>query len=1122
MDTLISKSPLATVQLIPVFNYLNLLSDFLFTEYKLDSYNQYKQIPIVNSLYEYLEDHHDNITMHTKLIQNLLKGSDLYGEKDHENVDEIFVNTMFDYIISSLVFDKYGNIYGFLADTIRKVENLQLDNVLKVIKETLKNATFDNEYGPNSVLTELAVNRIYTDIILPIFPKPKTNLSILSLDYIFAQAGSTYLRLGSINDTYYSDFENNNNIKYFNENLFDEYLITGHIIRNLLHYKKIDILVLRVFALPALLYYSTTEDKVKHESITNIIFNPDHWMTAYDKFLIYLHNAYNQIEDQLKNDYTYKIHLEFSNFQNRASMAKSIIDLNCSFFSDKTFPNSQVSEHYKCSPVVALPNINKWYNDQVYSLSEIYGNYDLQITLKCLKESLVGDFDDVVIKLVVTNSELVNTNFTTFQYLSYDLLEFYYTNYNTSDYYALLRNDYTVTLINELDNPELFQRQIGPSFQRFKRFANRIILKSGNEGITELSEKLMKYKKERFKSYLTLFNYSLKNNEWWKEFGLSLVPFYPCLSKLVNYNNNQENLCEKDIIKFLNKFPDMLTRITNVNTRSLLSVFGTNLKTILLNDVIIKTIDTLVVSYNVSYLSTQNELDIKAYSNQVSLHVEEPTFETMSISKEGIQLVKKIFSNLKEKISYNFTFVNYVLHRMVYLQNIILKEIGHVDENKFRKLFVYSVNYNTGYGYKFINIYNTTTATLRTEYESKEKIFSTLLLDLPENRKTHIKINNASFEFEPNDYLFEIYNQLRKKSTILLLSGIWNHHDNENCMDYQQLELTKHSNDCLRHWRFMEKIRQLEVAVDKLRNNIIIDGGLVATDVEIRNELKKYTFPDDSVFLFYFVSEWKKNKKFEQSDWSRSCIIENSDLLNELRFDLYLEKNNITITNGLDRINVIYTYRERLKIEDGTTIENIIRNFNDQKAGFSVTFEDYYALRNFVTSGYTRISGDTPEAKRMKLALYKLAIRQSDDLREEFEWTLFRLESKSIDIVDIDFSLGKQVILQKFTITSTNIAAAIRFAASEANGFRNILYEIKFFNHYFRIAIKTEVDKLESSNEKNIILLPGTEFEIYDILTLSIDGIGEVLKVILHVANDNIGKHQRYKNIMRKITELKV
>lgn len=99
-----------------------------------------------------------------------------------------------------------------------------------------------------------------------------------------------------------------------------------------------------------------------------------------------------------------------------------------------------------------------------------------------------------------------------------------------------------------------------------------------------------------------------------------------------------------------------------------------------------------------------------------------------------------------------------------------------------------------------------------------------------------------SFEFETNNIVYEINNQLQSNTKKIQFSGIWiNRHENENCTNNEYLEQTKHSNDCLRHWRFIKQFRSKEKAVKFLKNKVIIDGKH-ACEEEIHNELKKYTY----------------------------------------------------------------------------------------------------------------------------------------------------------------------------------------------------------------------------------------------------------------------------------------
>ncbi|XP_051164598.1 uncharacterized protein LOC127283640 [Leptopilina boulardi] len=1126
------SDPLATVQFISVINYLNILSDFLYTENYLTEVHQNKQIPIVNALYEYLEENRDNVSEKVKLIRKLLQGSDLYGERDNENFDIIFVNTMFDYIISSLVFAKYGNSYGFLAEIIRKTENLKFDYVLTMIRETLENTTFKNEYGSNSKLTPLSVNRIYNDIIMPLFPQPNTNISILSLDYIFAQAGSIYLRLGKISDVYYPDNENYT-YKYFQQNnyyLFDEYLAVGHIIKYLLYQKKIDSFTLHAFALPALLYYISTEKKVvtDDKTITNVIFQPQHWEKACSNLFQYLDNSFDKIKNQLTMDYTLKIHLAFSNFQNFAAMAELILDSECQFLS-KEYRETRISvyiqnaENFECQRGFVLRNLNDLYEEQIYNISEIYGKYDLEITQQSFRDSLIDDLHGVVVTLLFTNDQIVLDDHlnNSSQQLSYDLLEFYSPQNETFDYYALIRENYTVTIIKESDNPEIFRQKINFSIKKLIHSGHRIILKYANESTNKLTEELMKYKKKRFKSHLVSLN---DKSHWWKEFGLSLMPFYSCLNNITEHQFIKNNTCEKNIIKFINKFSNVSLHLIQKNTQSLLSSLGTTIKTIFLKETISKIVDV----NNDSNLLPQNDTPMDEVYDKFSLNMEEPSFKSFCRTQNGMILVVRIINDLEKNINYNFTSVKDILNKMQLLKFTYTKQIQMMVNGKKEQFLVNSLNDNTGYGYKFIIIRTSNNtqeiAQLRTGYEFKDEI---LIIPIMQNLslnnvKTYMKLNNT-IESKPY-FIYEINNQLRRKSTRVLFSGIPIYYiDNDKCNTEEYLEKTEHFGDCLREWRFKIKIINYEEeTVKSLRKQGILKRRHFSFEAKIRVILKYYTFLNDSS-IYYFIENLSKDLSFEKNDWSIKNIIDKSGYLKKLMYDIRLEKSNkVLLYDGERRINSIYTYRERCKIEKGTSLENIINDYNDQKACYSVTFEDYYAIRNFATTGDRRITADISEAKQMKIALYNLAVRQFEDLSEEFEFRLFRVDTKHLEFIAKELYVGKRIVLQKFTSTSAREESVMRFYSYPSSGFKNILYEYNFIGPYFRAEIEMKVEQFEVLWEKKNILLPGSVFTISQIKNVTISGMGNVLKVLLTSTFDSINeKYEWYKNIMNEIKRIK-
>ncbi|XP_043474160.1 uncharacterized protein LOC122506180 [Leptopilina heterotoma] len=1167
MDSSLSMNPLASVQLIPVINYLNLLSDFLFVEKSISEYDQHKPIPIINGLYQYFEDHRSNQTLILKLIRSLLLGSDLYGEKENENIDVIFVNTMFDYIISSLVFAKYGNIYGFLADTIRQEENLQFDYILGRVKENLRKAEFENEYGNSSTLTELSVSRIFNDLLMPLFPVSPYYINLLSLDYIFAQAGSTFLRLGRFNETYYTNFQNYTTINFDDGDIFNEYLLIGCIIENLLFHKVMDPLALKVFALPALCHYVSKKQETKNETIEKIIFNPHHWGAAYDYLFTYLDNSFTKIKNQLENDSVHQIHQVFTNFHSRAKFAKLVLDLKCKFLNDH-YRETRIpvyidnADYFKCRSGDVLPNINDWFNDQLHNIGEVYKKHDLEITLQLFKDSFAEDLQNIVINLVdATNNTGIDINFNNQQYLPYDLLELFDINYPVPHYYALVRENYTIRIISKNEEPELFHQTIGPSEEYILENAHRITLKFANESKQQFIDELINYKKDRLKTYLNYSENNLEHDEWWREFGLSLIPYYPCLTNITNnYQEINKFPCEKENIKFLNKLQDS-SHLINRKTQNLLLSLGTNLKTVFINDLIDGSVlDELETVHKITLSFLKFTTPVNKIYEKFSQHIEEPNMENSCITQEGINFVSTIIDFLERNINQSFPNSKRMLLKMQVLKTRYTIIVGNITEELNLSLYVNSWNRNVGYGYKFVNIRNKTNdaiilAQLRTSYELKKKIFISLISNLSKsneklyrnyNDEIYGNKNNVKFlKFSENsskleeillkyengklvpvndseNLIYEINNQLRREYIKTSFYGISIHnHDNSQCMTDHYLKKTKYFRICTRHWRHLTRMHQNQMIENELLKDKIDPNNLLKS--QMFNISTMYNFQNDTD-LIHFLNNWLKDKQFEFSVWTKNNVVDKSGLLNKLLYDIRLELENVTIPDGEKRINSIYTYRERCKIEEERTLEDIINDFNDQQAGDTITFEDYYAVRNFAISGYERITRGTREAKLMKNALYKLAIRQSNNVSEEYELKLFYFDSMPVDTFQYQFikdsqdiHLGKSIILQRFIRTSGSALAAKRIAGHPLDGFRNILYELNFYGPYLRAKIEISVNGTENLREKNVILLPGSEFQVERLAIVPGEKIGQYFKVVLSFKPKINDKYHMFKDIMRQM-----
>ncbi|XP_051164601.1 uncharacterized protein LOC127283643 [Leptopilina boulardi] len=1119
MDTF--KNPLETITLIPIYTYLNILSDFLFTELYLAEIDQNKPIPIVNALYEYIQYYENNQPEKVALIRNLLEGSDLYGAKKEEHVDITFVNAMFEYIISSIVFDKYGSIYGFLADIFCKAETLQIEEVLNIIKINLGNTSYENEYGDRSILSPLSVDRIYYDIILPMFPLPKANLSLLSLDYIYAQAGSMFLRAGRINNHNYIDFKENF-ANLTEDNLFDEYLVIGHVMETLILIEEQNFDMMKAFALPALTHFIFNSKYLyTYENMANIISDPDFWQAAYNSLFQYTAKAFNDINATLKNDIMIKMHKALSRFQSITALTETFMELYCADL-DENERNFTLSLHSNYSETIRCKNVNltEYFWNTNYNINELYEIYDFQIVQDAFPKALIDKLDSmqVIIKLLIPNN-ITHGVFAESEHLAYDVLEVFFPTGRRFDYYILKRENYSAILTNYANTQIFTEDRL--YFEKLFSVATSKILKRTDENVNVFIQNLVKYKKSRFESQLRIFDNCKEKNEqlksdWWKEFGLSLVPYYPCSSDTCRIN--YEKICATRIITLFYKYPKYITLKTiSNNSRSFLSSLGTKMTSLFLKIASNETVNEIVrVEQNYKF-SITNALNRDKIFDDICLHIKDPAFLLTFTTKDKISVLKELINSLKEKTDFSFTSVIGSLSKISTLKSNFYNSIGTIDENNSRLIFVNTLNNrtDTGYGYKFIFVSDnmSKTAQLRTDYEFKNQILVSQIRSSEKEVKIYVTFNNVTFKSEPKHMMYEINNQLQRYPTKVSFIGISIEADDydEKCNDMNYFKMWKPFNYCRRRGRFIEKSDYEERAVQFIKNNTNF------SEKQIRNMFEKYTFPN-STTLNKFINDLFKNTLFEEPTWSQNYIIDNSNILSELRYQSHFEGHDIREYDAEFRISSFYSKAERRRIEENTSLKNIVKNYNEQDARYSVTFHDYYAIRNYVTTGYTRITGDTHEAKLMKLALYKLAIRQSDNLKKDFELKLFIVDSKPIPFLRTA-TREEYITLQKFTQAYTSIESAIRFAGYPAAGYVNIFYEMEFTGPYLR----AKIEEFYNKKEKSVILLPGSKFHLEERVLKVIEGLevlGKVLYVKLKYENTLNDKYEWYKKIMNKISRI--
>lgn len=1067
-------NPLEAVQLIPIFGYLNALSEFLIITNYLPENDHNKQIPAVNALYQYLHDNRNNKSQNIELIRNLLKRSDLYGSRDDEYIDITFANTMIEHIITSLVFNKFGNIYGFLANTFLEAEDLEVDQVLKLFKINLKKLSFENEYGENSQLTSLAIDRIYNDIITPLFP-PGKNINLLSHDYIYAQAALIFLRAGKTNTVYYAE------AKYLEPEqetfIFDEHLITGYLIENFLLTKKMNYKMIKAFALPALTYYIFNSKYLfTFREIANIISETEFWKKAYEQLFQYLMKFYQNMKFKYQNVYIPKIYL--STFQKRDHL--DFNQENCANLQRKNKTNSGLSLYfyYTASYQCKADHSLNYHASEIKDIISLYEIQDLQLLKNAFTKSLMETFENakLLIKLIIPSNIKEYDDLFETEDLPYDIFEFYYPDTVTFDYYLLKRDKYKLILSNE---------------GRLFTSSTLILLKKANETMVNFFHNLIEYKKSRLEEYLKTQDQTEGNKEeiktnWWEEFGLSPVVYYPCQST----ETPVENICEADQIKYTDNCQKYLCK---------------TIKSLIYKRTVIKS-----VGDNVSESFTKINVFNDSIFEDISIHLSNPDFQLNFIKTNGINEMKRIICELKEQTNFNFTFLSNYLLRMTILKSTNFHKIDTIKETN-QPIYVNTLlnRPNTGYGYKFIFISDDgpDTAILRTGHEFQDLRFFILY---EKNRKTkkYIALNNLTLNVQDDYTMYEINNRLFKRPNKFLFSQIPIPPDDYDAhCSIAEYYSTWKSSRCQRLGRFYQHSQDIKQATEFIKKKTTL------CEKTIKDMLQKYIFPNIEK-VTKFVKDYLENNSLTEPDWSKEYLVNNCQLLHKVRYDSQFETHGLTTFEGKLRINSFYSSAERREIEKEVPLATIVKNYNEKFARYSLTFHDYYAIRNYIATGYRRIGANTKEAKLMKIALYTLAIRQSDDQNREFN-SRFRIETVPFQIFRI-LSEQKNITLQKFTQTSSSVSSAMKYAGYPALGYVNIIYEMVFSGVYVNVRI----EQVYKNTEENVILLPGSEFDVEDTEWLQLGGLGKIFKFKLkfrHFVNEKIMWYRKIMNAIENI-----
>lgn len=1074
-------NPLEAVQLISIFSYLNTLNDILYVDNYLNKTDQHKRIPIVNALYHYLLDENkgDQEKLNERkirLVRRLINGTDLYGGKENEIPALQFVNNFLNHLVKSLIFEKYGNILGFIAQNVRSSTNESLTALMNRLEQSLRTLSFENEFGENSALDPLVAETVFDDFVKPLFPTG--NESIISIDFIYGQAG---LFLGSqeIGMNRSGILENQENIKL------------AHAVEQLVAAGQLKNTALKIFALPALIYYVYTQKDLVGD-IRDIVNEPEHWAKAYETLFAYLNQTY-QATSALENDKAFQFYLALSTFRNRTTLAREIIENNCPVQDIEhevtRYKNNPSS--YKCGG--SLIDLNHQFRELNHNISVKYRDYEIEACRQAFGEDLINSVNghNVTISRALFNRYFyITIGFDSNVALiksKDDLFEFSYDN-GTYLYYALIRTGYHVKIIKVIERPELLRRKILGKMGRLRNNLFSSLVKRREEDFDCFLSKIAEERSQDLNTTLNLSGYDRTRKEWWKELGLSLIPFYTCVNSIKDGKKMSASIsCSIDVVLLvpvIGAATNVAGKMVSSTSKSLITLSHTTFSTLALRTSMRSTLKVTgsLLTKEVAEFITIFELKTFQKLGISVARLMDPGFEFfLTVGKGGYRSIENFVNLMEKKSLVSFETLKRMIKTSESAVTYVPKQVGTF---KGMDVFINSLNGIDGFGYKYIRIASGQIVEMRTIPALNQEL-PVILKRIDENR-IYQRIDVESGEIFGDEILIEA---TKENFGLDVVDG----------------------NSIGKSVKNVRKMNLIEMAIEQaVKKNKF-------TATEIRKELRKYDFPDTAGRReINFVEEWTNELKIPS--WAGKYKIAEPDLFFQLKYKDMMDLD-MKFDTAARRIESLYPVKNYRKLLHELPVDKVFTDFSKRRAFIQMKFEDYYALRNYGAFGYKKMATNCDEARRMKNSIYRLAIRQSEDPNEIFVESLFRGESRIPEAIEKELS-SNEIQLTRFTSTSTDSSIAMKYSQMGSSANTQVFYEMKFEEPILR----ARVEDFMILNEKETILLPGTKFRVDNVKRWSETsqlGVKEnFIKVEMTCVDQLVPKVERQQGLMKEIGKL--
>ncbi|XP_043470121.1 uncharacterized protein LOC122503591 [Leptopilina heterotoma] len=712
-----------------------------------------------------------------------------------------------------------------------------------------------------------------------------------------------------------------------------------------------------------------------------------------------------------------------------------------------------------------LPNINELFNQQNEKISEKYHHYE--------KDALAEVFGDTFIEIQNGKGvEISQGLYKAFyagegiaggaerQALSpqVDLLKF---RYNSGEivYYALVRKNNTIELIAEADNDK-FREQLGLSV--WEKFNDRDfkIIKKSNEMFTTLINRIADDRRKSMLKNLKAEGYDITRKEWWKDFGLNLIPFYTCWKA---FQERDEHIgvpsCTIDGLMVLSVFADIaqvVDKFLMQSTRLAIARAEIKFTTLMLRESITEISEKTLK--NVAF-GLRKEM-FRGIATTVIRFLDPGVEHLFKISKFSLSAIWQLTTKLSSRLQTNFPLFTKIYNFLNQMTKGTYRKLNTIYG---KNLYVKTINDHStyGYGYKF---FENPSGQLRFVTKREEEIYLVLLKG-KNNEKIYKEINPYTGHTKSEYHLQNRFPHERVENSEVKFK--LPEELKTNCLRTRRQRRSPEF-FCK---RLMSLLKREEAQKEALKTARRLKFPLPDNINDILNSYL-YTNTNNEI---NFILDWIKEGKLPLYKWS-SKKLRNPQEFHALLYWNYLDNPYLSEWEANQLIATTYNKNDRKSIELFKPINQIHNEFLQYRAYESMSFIDFYSIGNYLHRGSRKLSYSTNEALLMKQAIYRLAIRQSDLEFKGISKVYFATELREFNDFENTFLWNeKQYLLPEFITTTTNLLSAMEYVHIMGNNYVKVLYQFRMNNNFYSSA---RINNVFKNNIEETILLPGTKFRI--------------------------------------------